>query len=182
MDEVYQILLILIPSLVVFGVTYFLVNRFLERETKEKLAALRTEQDRMKEETRKSLIPNRLKAYERIILFLERINPNSMVMRMHQPGMKAQALHSEMLRSIREEYEHNMTQQMYMSDGAWDLVKSSKEETIKLLNLAYGKVNENDSAVKLSEELFHLLSQIPKLPTDIACEAVKSEVRKLFGA
>jgi hypothetical protein len=81
----------------------------------------------------KTVTPIRLQAYERVALFLERINPNSLVMRMHKPGMSARQLQSDLLQIVRAEFEHNMAQQIYMSPAAWKAIRAAKEETIKIL-------------------------------------------------
>jgi hypothetical protein len=180
MEKLTLVLLVAIPSGMMLLLAYFLINRFLDREQKAREQEVREKLAKLQLETEKTLFPLRLQAYERIILFLERVHPNSMVMRLHKQNQLSMQLHAEMLRTIREEYEHNMTQQMYMSDGAWEVIRTAKEETIKILNSAYGNVKETDKAVELASEIFRLTAAVDRMPTDIALEVVKKEVRKYF--
>ena len=79
--------------------------------------------------------PIRLQAYERMVLFMERINPESLILRTHQDGLNAKEFHVRLIKSIREEYEHNITQQMYVSVGAWNMVTNAKNNIVKLCNI-----------------------------------------------
>ncbi len=180
MEELADILKVIVPAALVLVTAYLIITRFLDKESRERDRALKERLEKMQSETHKTVLPLRLQAYERIVLLLERISPNNMVMRLHRPGMKASDLHAEMLKAIRSEYEHNMTQQMYMSHGAWEVVKSAKEETLKILNSTYGRVKEGASAIDYSQEIFRMCSAVQKLPTDIALEVVKKEVHQLF--
>lgn len=69
----------------------------------------------------------RLQAAERFALYLERINPGRLVMRLHRSGMTAAMLQNEILRTIREEFDHNLSRQVYVSEGAWELIKNARQ-------------------------------------------------------
>jgi hypothetical protein len=178
--KIVLVLVATIPAALVLATAYLMLKRFLDREARMRDAEVREKLAKVQDETKKTILPLRLQAYERIILFLERISLNNMVMRLHHPGMTARGMHAEMLKAIREEYEHNMTQQMYMSEGAWEVVKSAKEETIKIVNSSFGRVKEGGSATDFSQEIFRATGSAPKMPTDIALEVLKKEVQKLF--
>ena len=77
-------------------------------------------------ENAKFFLPHRVEAYQRIILFMERISPNSLVMRKFENGMKAKELQGELLSTIRSEFEHNIAQQIFISPQGWKMVKESK--------------------------------------------------------
>ncbi len=171
MKEIYEILKITIPSLIVFAVTYFLLKQFLNRENNIKA-------EELKLLAKKDYLPVRMQAYERAILYLERIDPNNLIIRCHKPGMNAELLHSELLRIIREEYAHNMSQQVYISNKGWNALKNSKEETVKLINTAKSKMNENSTAIEMSTVIFEYLSKMDKIPTEIASEKLKNEFQK----
>ncbi len=85
-------------------------------------------------QTVKTITPIKLQAYERIVLFLERISTESLIMRTVKPGMTAQQLHSALIANIRSEYEHNLSQQIYMSNEAWEMVKNAKGTVIRIIN------------------------------------------------
>jgi hypothetical protein len=131
-------------------------------------------------EERKILLPLRLQAYERIILFLERISPENLIMRIARPEMSALQLQSELVRVIREEFEYNLSQQIYISATGWELVKNAKEETIRLINVASGKITENTTSGDLVRAMLDLSMETEKLPVNAAIDEVKKEVQQLF--
>jgi len=89
-------------------------------------------------------------------------------------------LQAELLETIRSEFNHNLSQQVYMSDSAWTLVKNSKEETIKLINLASSNVNDDATGTELSKIILQLVMKIEKLPNQTALEYLKKELRQSF--
>lgn len=131
-------------------------------------------------ESQKILLPLRLQAYERIILFLERITPNNLVMRMNLSEMNILQLQSALIRTIKEEYEYNLSQQLYLSSGAWELVKNAKEETIKLIHLSAAGLDGAAPSAELVRAILDSMIKQEILPVNRALEEVKMEVRKLF--
>ena len=131
-------------------------------------------------ENAKFFLPHRVEAYQRIILFMERISPNSLVMRKFQNGMQAKELQAELQSTIRSEIEHNIAQQIFISPQGWKMVKESKEEIIKIINLASSQINENGNALDLSQKIFEIATQLEKLPTEITNEFLINELQKLF--
>ena len=113
-------------------------------------------------------------------MFLERIYLADMVLRVHQKGMKGRVFQQELIKTIRTEYQHNLTQQLYVSSTAWHLIKTAKEETIKMVNVSAAKMPEEASGIDLSNMIFKLLSQIEKNPVDLAKEYLKQELRKII--
>ena len=131
-------------------------------------------------ENAKFFLPHRVEAYQRIILFMERISPNSLVMRKFEHGMKAKELQGDLLVTIRSEFEHNIAQQIFISPKGWKMVKESKEEIIKIINLASSQIDENGNALDLSQKIFEIATQIEKLPTEITNEFLINELQRLF--
>jgi hypothetical protein len=131
-------------------------------------------------ENAKFFLPHRVEAYQRIILFMERISPNSLVMRKFQNDMQAKELQAELLSTIRSEFEHNIAQQIFISPQGWKMVKESKEEIIKIINLASSQIDENGNALDLSQKIFEIATQLEKLPTEITNEFLINELQKLF--
>lgn len=125
--------------------------------------------------------PLRIQAYERLVLYLERISPNAMVVRLHQGGMSADALRNDLTRSIREEFEHNLSQQIFVSEAAWNQVLHARDETIKLVNIAHQKMNEQSSGLELSKLIFSILSEVGKAPNEDALREVRKEARELIS-
>ncbi|HOY48701.1 MAG TPA: hypothetical protein PL185_07330 [Flavobacteriales bacterium] len=172
-ETVFDLLKYTIPLIVVFGFIYFILNNYLEENFKLRSLDLKlTNQN--------AITPVRMQAYERIVVYLERITPSNMIMRIHKAGMSSRLLHAELLKTVRGEYDHNIAQQIYMSNASWELVKSAKEEMIKLINAAAHKVGENADGVELAKVLLDITMSVEKLPTQIALEYVKKEIRQSF--
>lgn len=163
----------LIPAGIVTMLATNMIKSFLEDSTKK-------EAIQIKQEASKTTLPLRIQAYERLIIFLERIRINSLVMRTHKSGMDAQYFQAELLRTIRSEYEHNVSQQLYVSDSAWQLVVFAKEETVQVLNLASKSASEGDSATEFSRTLFELNGSLEHQPVDEAIKFIRREMRKFF--
>ena len=131
-------------------------------------------------EEQKIILPLRLQAYERIILFLERITPNNLIMRLNRPELSAVQFQLLLIKTIREEFEYNLSQQLYISSRAWELVKNAKEETISMINQASSKVAESATSAEMIRVLFEQYLGKEKQPVDIALDEVKMEIQKSF--
>lgn len=168
-----EILKIGLPSLIVFIATYYVLRTCLKSNTENKRIEIVLQNQKL-------ITPIRLQAYERIILFLERISPNSVILRLQTPNMTVQQLHRDMLIIIRTEYEHNLSQQLYLSAQAWEQVKNAKEHTIKLINSCSQSLSQDDDAIKLSQAIFDNLIKLDKSPSQEAIDYIKEEVKVLF--
>ena len=173
MTEFLEILKYILPSLVVFAAAYFLIRSFLDHEVKE----LKEEK---KDVVRKQSLPLRFQAYERIVLFLERISPPNLVLRVSIPGMSKEQLQAELLKTVREEYEHNLAQQIYISDKAWDLVKGAKEEVLSDINTAAGQMKEKNTVADYGQQVISLHLDKKSRAHDAALAFLKNEIREMF--
>lgn len=173
LDYLFDLFKILIPAAaVVVAVQIIMKNHFDELTRRDRLA--------LAKEQRKDLRPLQMQAYERLILFLERLKPDSLMVRNQKAGMSSRALHTSMLKTIRNEYEHNMTQQLYVSESAWKLVVIARDEIVKIINLSAAQVDENGSAIDLGNALISTLSKIENVPTEIAILGLKKEFQNKF--
>ncbi|HSH67886.1 MAG TPA: hypothetical protein VLB84_19245 [Bacteroidia bacterium] len=172
MDNAFEILKIILPSGIVFLTTYYLVKNFLDHENRKRMVDVKLANQAV-------ITPIRLEAYERVILFMERINPNSMVMRLNKTG-SASTFQAELLKTIRSEFEHNLSQQIYMSNKSWEAVVKAKEETIKLINIAASKVSADAAAMELAQAVIGVTSQLSDLPTKPSIDLIKKEIAKEF--
>jgi hypothetical protein len=134
----------------------------------------------LKKQRQEFFLPNRVEAYQRSILLMERLHPNSLVMRLHNPGLPAMALQADFLKAIRDEYNHNVAQQLFVSPLAWKMIKDSKEEVVKLINLAGNQMTATSTGMELSAKIFEILSQMDQIPSDITIEYLKKEFQELF--
>lgn len=168
-----EILKLTLPSVVVFLTAYLIIRAFFERQEQE-------HQENLKRQNQEQVLPVRLQAYERSILFLERIHPDNLINRVRESNMTAADLQVALLKDIQGEYSHNLSQQLYISEDAWVLLRNAKEEMIKLLNLCYGHVKPDDNAMELSRIIINTLMRSDKSPTEPAIRFIKQEAQTLF--
>ena len=172
--DLLEILKYTLPALVVFLTSYLLLTRYMRQEATAKAIELKMQRD-------KELVMLRLQAYERLALFLERISPANVISRVRTPDMIATELQYAIVKNIREEYEHNLSQQIYISSGAWNLVTASKDEIIKTINLIGSQLPGEASAGQLITAIFTGIAQAnAPLPTEQALDFLKEEARQLF--
>ncbi|MBA2612664.1 MAG: hypothetical protein H0U95_11870 [Bacteroidetes bacterium] len=174
MEGLIEILKIILPAAAVFAAAFFTVQRFLDNEQKRR-------DHELKKGAQSTITPIKIQAYERIVIFLERIHPNTLVVRVNKHGMTAQQLHVELVKTIKSEYEHNLSQQIYVSYNAWELVKTAKEEIIKLINISATKVAHDNSSNDLAMMVLNITANLDKkMPSEVALEYVKKEVSTIF--
>lgn len=175
-----QILIIVVAMLATMalagGMMYLLVKRYFDNEQKERLLQMKIDERR---ETLKVVTPIRLQAYERMALFLERISPDSLVLRCYQPGMDLKLLQGVMTKNIRDEWEHNLSQQVYLAPGTWARIREAKDEMVNLVNSSAVTLTDTDDPTRLAATIF--ASAAKHLPTDNALEELHKEINELFG-
>lgn len=183
MENIIELLKIILPLITIVVVVYIILKRNTDKELQA--IALKNRKTTAPAdttiETLRLTLPTKLQAYERIVMYLERIAPSSLIMRVHKPGMSSKLLHADLLKAIREEFEHNMSQQIYISENSWGLAKQAKEETIKIINLATSKMDENATGIDLSKAIFEMMMQLQKSPSGIALDYIHKEVAKLIN-
>lgn len=158
-----------IPALVTGAVAYFVMSGLRNQDTREKKIEL------LAQKKRESL-PTKLQAYERMLLFCERINPVKLLLRVKPIGNTVEDYLQLLLASIEQEYDHNMVQQLYITDECWNVIIASKSAVInKLKQMA----NTSSSASNFRENvLLEYSNKIP--PTDTAVAFLKNEVKKII--
>jgi len=130
----------------------------------------------MKRDTKKELLPLKLQAYERLILFVERINPLNMVVRLHDASLDAQGFQQLLLGEIRAEYQHNVTQQLYVSDRAWAMTQQLKDQTITMIRNATAGLPADADAKLLGTTILSHLAKLEEDPFQLALKAIKGEL------
>ncbi len=163
--------------LVTSAALVYVVYLFLKKQGEKELIYLQGE---LKKQRQEYFLPTRLEAYQRAILLMERIHPNSLVMRLHNPGLPARALQMEFVKSIREEYDHNVAQQLFISPEGWQMIKNSKEDIIKLINAAGEQMSPTSTGLDLSSKIFEMLARLKQLPSEVTVEFLKKEFQQLF--
>lgn len=170
---IIDFLFFLAPSLLVFGTAWFLIKKFLGRETALKMLEMRSAQQR-------ELMPLRLQAYERLSIYLERISPNVMLLNQYEPGMTVMEFQQRLLEVIRTEFEHNYAQQIYISAPLWTVIRNAKEEVARQVNVAASALDPEAPAYQLSKKIFDAMLEKEEFPTQRALNILKGEVGQLF--
>lgn len=173
MEEFMEMLKYIVPSAVTGAVAFLMVKKMMEQENRRHFAEV-------KKENLKYTTPVRLQAHERLILLLERIDPVKVVNRTIQVGMTSKSLQFALLSAIKEEFEHNITQQLYVSRHCWSEVMKAKDDGLKLITVAAGKVDPSSDAIELSKALILIQAEQQFYTSLSAIETVKKEISKLF--
>lgn len=122
-----------------------------------------------------------LQAYERLILLTDRIALPNLIARVNTPGISARDMQSLLTQSIRQEFEHNITQQIYVSAEAWTAVRDYKEQNLLIVNQIASFLPEEASGSDLNRALLDLLVQNPKASLqNIVSEALSFEAKKIM--
>lgn len=180
MELPIQILLLVLPSLIILIVSYLILRNSTETMKNFFHEEIKQRREEMKVANNNLVAPMRVQAYERMILFLERISPDNMVLRLHQPDMNSRTLHGELIRTLRSEYEHNLSQQLYLSIDAWKMVTTAKEETAKLINITADSIPVTSTGLEFGQAIINNASKLKQLPTEVATEYLKAEFAENF--
>ncbi len=173
MKDIIEILKYILPSLIVFLTAFYFLKKYFDNEDKK-----RKHQSVLKNQD--IITPLRLQAYERIILLLERISPESLIVRVNKPGYSSKELHTELINTIRIEWEHNLSQQLYISNKSWEVVKNARANVIQLINIAADKVKGDSKSITLSKEILSSLMTQEKIHTGDAIKFLKEEMNRIF--
>ncbi|GAB4023488.1 DUF7935 family protein [Spirosoma koreense] len=173
MDLLSDFLKLIVPAALVLYGMYLTVKLLLEREADR-------HQYEVKNRYTESVVPIRLQAYERMVLFLERISPNNLLLRLGGSSTTVLELQQRLLQEIRDEYNHNLSQQVYMSQAVWDEIQSAMNEVMVLINQASGDTRPDAPALDLSKRIFERIIQKERQPTSNALKAVKEEIQAMF--
>jgi hypothetical protein len=170
-SKIIEILAYTLPSLITGGVAYYLFNSYFKDQQN-------TRRWLLQKENQKDSLPLRLQAYERMALFLERINPSNLLIRITPFSSDKDQYENLIIEHINQEYEHNITQQIYLSDECWTIIQTAKNTTIQNIR----KTNMNgkvDSANKLREAILRDLLE-SQSPSTIALSFLKDEVGRII--
>lgn len=170
MDTVLDFIFPLLPAVIVFLTAYIFFHNMRKDQRDFQSAS-------MKIELMKQSLPLQLKAYERLTIMLERITPSNLVMRVNIGSMNGAKLQLELLKAIREEFEHNISMQVYVSNGSWEMTKVAKEETLQLIKIAATKVGPEGSSMQLSKEIFDLENKTGNSAIKQAINALRNEAK-----
>lgn len=169
----FDILKYTIAGLGVVWIAFYLVKPYLDKDEKIQLLEL-------KKAVHNQTLPLRLQAYERLVLFIERVNPANMLIRVNAPSYSARELYNLVVDEIRNEYQHNITQQIYVSSRAWGVIKRVKDDTLAIVNNAFKIVPETATGFELSKTILTYLSTLEDNPYDIGAGLIRKDLEGLF--
>lgn len=173
MEPFLEFLKLLIPGLIVLYAMYLTLKSFLHKDIEQKILDLKIKNQDV-------ILPLRLQAFERMCLFLERITPNNLVLRLNDGSYTGKQFQQVLLAEIREEYYHNLSQQVYMSDESWNLVKNAMEEIIVVVNQAGSVLPEDAKSIDLARGIFERMLEKTNDPIADALKRLKDEIRDTF--
>ncbi|MFD0751220.1 hypothetical protein ACFQZS_13800 [Mucilaginibacter calamicampi] len=162
-----------IAGMGVVWVAFYLLKPYLDKQDKLQLLEL-------KKSINNQTLPLRLQAYERIVLFIERVNPANMLIRLKAGDYTAAELHALVVNEIRNEYQHNITQQIYISLRAWGVVKQLKNDTLSMVSNAMKALPENGSGMELSRIILAHLSQLENDPYEVAVGLIRKDLDNIL--
>jgi hypothetical protein len=173
MEYLADLLKIVLPAgLVIYGM-YLTIMSFLKKDREKMLIELKTQNTQ-------TILPIRLQAGERLCLLLERITPNNLIRRVNNPEYSARELYSQLLLEVRDEFNHNLSQQVYFSDETWEGVRRAMESVVTIVNTAMQDMNENARGLDLAKRIFQITLEQKNDAIQMALKEVKSEIRIYF--
>ena len=173
MDALIELIKILVPASVVLYAVYLLVRMFIQKEIDIKKLEVRGK-------CIETVLPNRLQAYERMTLFLERMSPQNLLVRLNAGGIQAREFHQLLLSEIRNEYNHNASQQIYIGEEVWSMIKNAKEDLIVMINEAATEMNAESNSLDLSKKIFEKSIIKSVDPIAHALSEMKKEIHQVF--
>ena len=168
-----EILKYCIPAICVLLGTWLVRHTFYKSETEKHLWEL-------KRLSQKEISPLRMRAYERLSLLLERTTPEHMLMELNLGEMTILQVQQHLMHTIRMEYEHNLSQQIYVGDQVWQLIENAKQQTVAFVNSIAQQMPAQSSALDYAKTLITAYRSNGDTPNDLALQALKNEARSLL--
>tara|TARA_R110000868_G_scaffold258961_2_gene516691 strand:+ start:750 stop:1271 length:522 start_codon:yes stop_codon:yes gene_type:complete len=170
-ERVIDLFLYTIPSLITGCIAYYFFKEHTKNEDGRRRFLL-------KKDMQVNSLPLRLQAYERMTIFLERISPSKILIRISPKSSNKESYESLLIQTIEQEFEHNLSQQIYVTDKCWSIILTAKNATIQLIRKA-GLLEKTDSANKLREVILTEMME-RRAPSDAALSFIKDEVSDLW--
>lgn len=173
LEVISDLLKIMLPAGLVLMGMYLTTESILKKQFEKYTLELRNKNIEI-------VLPVRLQAYERMALFLERISPHNLILRINQPNMTVAELQHQMLYEIREEYNHNLSQQIYMTEVTWTLIRNASEEIIATINTSAQSLQPEMPSIELARRIFEIMMSQSADSTQRALSHLKEEIGLVF--
>jgi hypothetical protein len=164
----WDVILVTVPALIVFGIVYFLMNSWFNNLMRLKMMESKAGQADLAR-------PLKLQAYERLMLFCERVSMQNLLLRVQSSDMSARDLKSMLIITIQQEFEYNLSQQLYISDKLWQIIKLAKNQLIEIITHIGTRVPPKATAEEFSQQLILFIASENKDPIETAKLAIKKE-------
>ncbi len=168
-----EVLKYAIPSLIVLLATWLVMHNLFKNEEQKRLWEL-------KKLSQKEISPIRMRAYERLSLLLERTTPEHLLVDIPLAEMTVLQVQQRLMQAVRIEYDHNLSQQIYVSDEVWQLITTAKEQTIAFINAMAQQLPAGSTALDYAKVLITAYSSNGETANDRALQALKDEARSLL--
>lgn len=169
----YEVIILLVPALIVFVAIFLVLRQFLNNQTRMQML-------KMKEENAKTTLHLKLQAYERLMLFCERVSVQQLLLRLQSSHMTKTDLKSALILGVQQEYEHNLSQQLYVSEPLWKIIHLAKNQLIEIITHVSTKVPANASSEEFSTQLILFIESQKTNPIETAKSAIKKEAALLL--
>jgi len=167
----YSILIVVTPAIIILAFIHYLFRREFDKYLDVKFP------ESAKEEADK-LLPQKVHAHERMIVFVERLNPSNVLVRLHQQGISVKDLQSLVMNEINTEYQHNITQQLYLTDATWNVIRKLKEDTLAMISNAAGGLPPEATGLDLSKRVLQHMATMEENPYDLTLSLIKKDIYK----
>ena len=168
-----EILKYSIPALIVLLAAWVVMHKLFKNEEQKRLWEL-------KRLSQKEISPIRMRAYERLSLLLERTTPEHMLVDMNLGEMTILQVQQRLMQTLRLEYDHNLSQQIYVSDEVWNLITNAKEQMVAFVNSIAQQMPQGSSALDYAKVLITAYTSNGETANDKALQALKDEARSLL--
>jgi len=163
MTAILEVLKYIIPAIVVFLTVYYLMKSFHDSQLRMKMMDIDVKK-------KHDSIPVKLQTYERLTLFCERMRLTQLILRLNTPSMSDEDLGNSMMMAIQQEYEHNVAQQIYVSDNLWKIIKLAKDQNMQTIHAALSEGGD------FRKSLTKIVGSREINPVDRAIMAIRQEL------
>ena len=168
-----EILKYCVPALCVLLATWIVMHKFYKSEAEKRLWEL-------KRLSQKEISPLRMRAYERLSLLLERTTPEHMLIELNLGEMTILQVQQHLMRTIRMEYDHNLSQQIYVSDQVWEAILAARDQMVAFINTMAQQMPPESTALEYAKILITAYKSNGQTANDNAMLALRQEARTLL--
>jgi hypothetical protein len=170
-EKIFEVVLYAVPALITGMIAYYFFKEHTKNEDGRRRFLLH-------KDIQVNTLPIRLQAYERMALFLERITPSKLLIRVKPTSSDEDTYESLLVATIEQEFEHNLSQQIYVTDDCWNIIVAAKNATIQLIRKA-GLLEKTGTSDKLREVILTEMMD-KRAPSDAALSYIKKEIGELW--